>query len=146
MFLEATNAVGRRAERIVAAEQNLRCWDARRKRRPVRLERHIVMELAHVVINAVRRLIGKRVAAGNTMTVLLKVLWRRFFNSANARPARRPSLVAVESSGSAWSLRPRLEFGEPAGETGELVRRQLGNGFGDFFDFHGAQYGTAVLI
>ena len=64
MFLEATNAVGRRAERIVAAEQNLRCWDARRKRRPVRLERHIVMELAQLVINAVRRLIGKRVAAG----------------------------------------------------------------------------------
>jgi hypothetical protein len=70
----------------------------------------------------------------------------RFFNSANARPARRPSLVAVESSGSAWSLRPRLECGEPAAETGELVRRQLGNGFGDFFDFHVAQYGTAVLI
>ena len=30
----------------------------------------------------------------------------RFFNSANARPARRPSLVAVESSSSAWSERP----------------------------------------
>ena len=30
----------------------------------------------------------------------------RFFNSANARPARRPSLVAVESSSSAWSARP----------------------------------------
>ena len=80
------------------------------------------------------------------MTVLFSVLWRRFFNSANARPARRPSLVAVESSGSAWSLRPRLECGEPAAETGELVPRQLGNGFGDFFDFHVAQYGTAVLI
>jgi hypothetical protein len=26
IFLEATNAVGRRAERIVAAEQNLRYW------------------------------------------------------------------------------------------------------------------------
>lgn len=40
-----------------AAEQNLRCWDVgkeRRKRRPVRLERHIVMELAQLVINAVR--------------------------------------------------------------------------------------------
>ena len=45
-----------------AAEQNLRCWDVgkeRRKRRPVRLERHIVMELAQLVINAVRHLIGK---------------------------------------------------------------------------------------
>jgi hypothetical protein len=30
----------------------------------------------------------------------------RFFNSANARPARRPSLVAVVSSSSAWSVRP----------------------------------------
>jgi hypothetical protein len=30
----------------------------------------------------------------------------RFFNSANARPARRPSLVAVESSSLAWSVRP----------------------------------------
>jgi hypothetical protein len=29
----------------------------------------------------------------------------RFFNSENARPARRPSLVAVESSSSAWSVR-----------------------------------------
>jgi methylase of polypeptide subunit release factors len=30
----------------------------------------------------------------------------RFFNSANTRPARRPSLVAVESNSSAWSVRP----------------------------------------
>jgi non-heme chloroperoxidase len=30
----------------------------------------------------------------------------RFFNSANARPARRPSLIAVESNSLAWSLRP----------------------------------------
>src|SRR5262245_14818245 len=37
----------------------------------------------------------------------------------------------------------RLECGEPAAETGELVRRQLGNSFGDFFDFHGTQYSTA---
>jgi hypothetical protein len=34
----------------------------------------------------------------------------------------------------------RLECGEPAPESGELIRRQLGNDFGDFFDFHGAQY------
>src|SRR6516165_11258812 len=32
--------------------------------------------------------------------------FERFFNSANARPAKRPSLVAVESSSSAWSERP----------------------------------------
>jgi hypothetical protein len=36
----------------------------------------------------------------------------------------------------------RLECGEPAAESGELIRRQLGDNFGDFFDFHGAQYST----
>src|SRR5262249_51303757 len=37
----------------------------------------------------------------------------------------------------------RLECGEPAAEAGELIRRQLSNGFGDFFNFHVAQYSTA---
>src|SRR2546430_14358116 len=37
----------------------------------------------------------------------------------------------------------RLECGEPAAEAGELIRRQLGNSFGDFFDFHVPQYSTA---
>jgi hypothetical protein len=37
----------------------------------------------------------------------------------------------------------RLECGKPAAEAGELIRRQLGNSFGDFFDFHMAQYSTA---
>jgi hypothetical protein len=37
----------------------------------------------------------------------------------------------------------RLERSEPAAKPGELIRRQLGNGFGDFFDFHVAQYSTA---
>ena len=36
----------------------------------------------------------------------------------------------------------RLECGEPAAESGELIRRQLGDNFG-FFDFHGAQYSIA---
>ena len=36
----------------------------------------------------------------------------------------------------------RLECGEPAAESGELIRRQLGDNFGDFFDFHGAHYST----
>src|SRR6202045_2985161 len=36
----------------------------------------------------------------------------------------------------------RLECGEPAAEAGELIRRQLGNSFGDFFDFHVAQTST----
>src|SRR5262249_9201705 len=39
----------------------------------------------------------------------------------------------------------RLECGEPAAEAGELIRRELGNSFGDFFDLHGAQYSTARL-
>ena len=37
----------------------------------------------------------------------------------------------------------RLECGEPAAEAGELIRRQLGNSFGDFFNLHVAQYSTA---
>jgi hypothetical protein len=37
----------------------------------------------------------------------------------------------------------RLECDEPVAEAGELIRRQLGNSFGDFFDFHVAQYSTA---
>jgi hypothetical protein len=30
----------------------------------------------------------------------------------------------------------RLECGEPPTQTGELIRRQLGNGFGDLFNLH----------
>jgi hypothetical protein len=37
----------------------------------------------------------------------------------------------------------RLECGEPAAEASELIRRQLGNSFSDFFDFPVAQYSTA---
>jgi hypothetical protein len=36
----------------------------------------------------------------------------------------------------------RLECDEPAAEAGELIGRQLGDSFGDFFDFHVAQYST----
>jgi len=36
-----------------------------------------------------------------------------------------------------------LECGEPAAEAGELFRWQPGNSFGDFLDFHVAQYSTA---
>jgi hypothetical protein len=35
-----------------------------------------------------------------------------------------------------------LECDEPTAEAGELIRRQLGDNFGDFFDFHMAQYST----
>jgi hypothetical protein len=37
----------------------------------------------------------------------------------------------------------RLECGELAAEAGKLIRRELGNCFSDFFDFHVAQYSTA---
>ena len=37
----------------------------------------------------------------------------------------------------------RLECGEPAAKAGKLVRWQLGNRFGDFFNFNAAQYSTA---
>jgi hypothetical protein len=40
----------------------------------------------------------------------------------------------------------RLECGEPATESGELIRRELGNSFGDFFDFHGAQLTSSNLL
>ena len=39
---------------------------------------------------------------------------------------------------------PRLECAEPVAEPGELVRRQLGDSFGDLFDFHAAQYSTCA--
>src|SRR3974377_1211585 len=35
-----------------------------------------------------------------------------------------------------------LECGEPAAESGEVVRGQLNGNFATFFDFHGAQYST----
>jgi hypothetical protein len=38
----------------------------------------------------------------------------------------------------------RLECGEPAAEASELIRRQLGDGFGDFFDIHVTQYSTCL--
>jgi hypothetical protein len=40
----------------------------------------------------------------------------------------------------------RLECGGPAAESGELIRRQLGNSFGDFLDFHGAQLTSSNLL
>jgi hypothetical protein len=38
----------------------------------------------------------------------------------------------------------RLECGEPAAEPGELIWRQVGNRFGDFFNFHVPQYSTGA--
>src|SRR5919108_5991147 len=67
----------------------------------------------------------------------------RFFNSANAAAGE-----ASEFSRSGVGLlgvlgAVCLECDEPAAEAGELIRRQLGNSFGDLFDFHVAQYSTA---
>jgi hypothetical protein len=38
----------------------------------------------------------------------------------------------------------RLKCGEPAAEAGELIGRQVGHSFGDFFNFHVVQYSTGV--
>jgi hypothetical protein len=38
----------------------------------------------------------------------------------------------------------RLKCGEPAAEAGELIWRQIGHSFGDFFNFHVAQYSTGA--
>ena len=38
----------------------------------------------------------------------------------------------------------RLECDEAAAEAGELIRRELGNSFGDFLDLHVTQYRTDV--
>ena len=38
----------------------------------------------------------------------------------------------------------RLECSEPAAEAGELIWRQVGDSFGDFFNFHVAQYSTGA--
>ena len=35
-----------------------------------------------------------------------------------------------------------LECAEPAAEAREFIRRQLGNGFGDVFDFHVVRYNS----
>jgi hypothetical protein len=39
----------------------------------------------------------------------------------------------------------RLECDEPATKASELIRRQPGNSFGDFFNFHVTQYSTAEI-
>jgi hypothetical protein len=47
----------------------------------------------------------------------------------------------VESSPSAWSARPASKAVNQR-RAGELIRRQLGNGFSDLFDFHVAEDST----
>ncbi len=73
--------------------------------------------------------------------------WSRFLR-APFQFSKRAAGEAAEFSRSRVELlgvigAARLECGEPAAEAGELIRRQLGNSFGDFFDFHVTQYSTA---
>jgi hypothetical protein len=63
------------------------------------------------------------------------------FSKRAAGEATKFSCGGVEFLGVVGAA--RVECGEPAAESSELIRRQLGNSFGDFFDFHGAQYSTA---
>src|SRR5262249_55378020 len=62
------------------------------------------------------------------------------FSKRAAREAAQFSRSAVQLLGMTGAA--RLECGEPAAKASELIRRQLGNGFGDFFDVHVAQYST----
>ena len=82
-------------------------------------------------------MVGEDVAVDGVVdsmrTVLLTVPFARFFNSPNIQQARRPSLVAVGIELLGVVGAARLECGEPVAEAGELIRRQLGDSFGDFF-------------
>ena len=53
-------------------------------------------------------------------------------------------MVAVELSLLGVVGAAGLECREPAAEAGELIRRELDDVFGDFFDFHVTQYSTAA--
>src|SRR5262252_3967386 len=76
------------------------------------------------------------------MTVLLTVTSRAFqFSKRATGKATKFGRRGVELLGVVGAA--RLECDEPAAEAGELIRRQLGDNFGDFFDFHRAQYSTA---
>ena len=80
-------------------------------------------------------------SATSSVVALLTVLCAPFqFSNRAAGEAAEFSRSGVELLGVIGTA--RLECGEPAAEAGELIRRQLGNSFGDFFDFHAAQYST----
>ena len=77
-----------------------------------------------------------------------------FMSSLGLIVLRAPSQFGKRAPGKAAELRcrgvellgmiaaARLERGEPAAEARELIRRQFGDNFGDFFDSHVAQYST----
>ena len=64
------------------------------------------------------------------------------FSERAAGEAAEFSRSGVELLGMIGSA--RLKCGEPAAEASELIRRQLGDGFGDFFDFHVPQYSACL--
>jgi len=75
------------------------------------------------------------------IVVKRKVELYSWFFSTPYQFSKRAAGEATEFSRSGVELlgmigAARLECGEPVAETSELIRRQLGNGFGDFFDFH----------
>jgi hypothetical protein len=83
-------------------------------------------------------------AVGSMRTVRSRLLRALFqFGKRAAGETAKFSRSGVELGGVVGAA--RLECGAPTAEAGELIRRQLGNGFGDYFDFHVAQYGTAGL-
>jgi hypothetical protein len=76
-------------------------------------------------------------AVGSMRTVCSRLLRALFqFAKRAAGEAARFSRSGVELDGVLSAA--RLECSEPAAEAGELIRRQLGDSFGDFFDFHGS--------
>ena len=94
-------------------------------------------------------LVGGHCPGGHGPLLMTLHLWNysRFLR-APFQFSKRAAGEAAEFSRSRVELlsvigAARLECGEPAAEAGELIRRQLGNSFGDFFDFHVAQYSTA---
>jgi hypothetical protein len=83
---------------------------------------------------------------GGAMLRLLSRFLRAFFQFSKraAGEATKFGRSGVKLLGVVGAA--RLECGEPATESGELIRRELGNSFGDFFDFHGAQLTSSNLL
>ena len=96
-----------------------------------RLQLHRVQSVGERLLALLRR------CPGNARNLrFLRALFQ--FRQGAAGKAAKFGRGGVEFLGVVGAA--RLERGEPAAEAGELIRRQLGDCFGDFFDFHAAQY------
>ena len=83
-------------------------------------------------------------SATSSVVAFLTVLCAPFqFSNRAAGEAAEFSRSGVELLGVVGTA--RLECSEPAAEAGELIRRQLGDSFGDFFDLHVVQYSRSGL-